>query len=71
MSVRNSTSRPGNFFGKQRQSDVGPLVNRSEIRVVSSFRTSSLADLAMRGSAISFLTWASVELLSFFLFDMS
>ncbi len=43
----------------------------AKVPQVVNFRTSSLADLAMRGSAISLLMWASVELLSFFLFDMS
>jgi hypothetical protein len=38
-----------------------------EIRAVSRFRAAILADLAMRGFAISFLTLARIELSSSFL----
>jgi hypothetical protein len=36
------------------------MYSRSEIRAVSRFRSAILADLAMRGFAISFLTLARV-----------
>jgi hypothetical protein len=43
------------------------VLDCSGIRAVSRFRSAIVADLAMRGFAISFLTLARVELSDFFL----
>ena len=43
------------------------VLGRSRIRVVTSFRSAILADLAIRGFAISFLTLARVASTSVFL----